>query len=105
MKKRSVIYYLTILVASVGYYYNLENEDSFRHVFGLIFIIGLGLLLGLDYRIYKNTRNKLIFLDLGFILWTVVIPRVDLGYGLSRLIMALGGAIYALLMSEKKLKK
>lgn len=37
-----------------------------------------------------------------FVLGVIFIPRINLPYGASRLIMAILGAVYALLISRKK---
>ena len=102
IKKSSLSPYIFMIVSSVGYYSNIGREDSLFYFWITIFVVSLMLLIVNNNDIFKKHKSNIVYYDMLFVLGAILIPRINLPYGASRLIMAILGAIYALLISRKK---
>ena len=91
-----------MIASSVGYYSNIGREDSLFYFWITIFVVSLILLIVNNKDLFKKYKSNIVYYDMLFILGVIFIPRINLPYGASRLIMAILGAIYALLISRKK---
>lgn len=101
-EKRGLIAYILLIVSSVGYYSIKVDNDHFIYFWISTFIFALALLSITNHIFFKQNRTKLVYLDMLFILWVILVPRVDLPYGVSSLIMASIGMLYAIVISQKK---
>ena len=99
-----LVFYLLMIISSVGYYSLIDNNDNFVYVWICIFVLGLVLLLINNHRFFMQSGSKIVYLDVLFTIWVIVIPIIQLPYGVSRLIMASMGTLYAVIISGKKLK-
>lgn len=102
MNKKSLLIYILMIVSSVGYYSLKTRNDKFIYVWIVIFVIATILQFIINNKIFKKSKTKLVYMDMIFVLWVILIPRIYLPYGLSRLIMAIIAAVYAYLVSSKK---
>ena len=91
-----------MIASSVGYYSNIGREDSLSYFWIAIFVVSLILSIVNNNDLFKKHKSKIVYYDMLFVLGVIFIPRINLPYGASRLIMAILGAIYALLISRKK---
>ena len=91
-----------MIVSSVGYYSNIGRDDSLFYFWLTIFVVSLILLIANNNDLFKKHKSNIVYYDMLFVLGVILIPRINLPYGASRLIMAILGAIYALLVSRKK---
>lgn len=92
-----------MIVSSVGYYSLKSRNDNFIYVWIVIFVIATILQSIINNRVFKKSKTKLVYMDMLFVLWVIVIPRIYLPYGLSRLIMAIVATVYACIVSSKKI--
>ena len=91
-----------MIASSVGYYSNVGREDSLSYFWIAIFVVSLMILTINDKDLFKKHKSNIVYYDMLFVLGVIFIPRINLPYGASRLIMAILGAVYALLISRKK---
>ena len=103
IKKSNLLPYIFMIASSVGYYSNLGREDSLFYFWITIFVVSLILLIVNNNDLFKKHKSNIVYYDMLFVLGVIFIPRINLPYGASRLIMAILGAIYALLISQKKI--
>ena len=96
------VLYIFMIASSVGYYSNVGREDSLSYFWIAIFVVSLMILTINDKDLFKKHKSNIVYYDMLFVLGVIFIPRINLPYGASRLIMAILGAIYALLISRKK---
>ncbi len=94
--------YIFMIASSVGYYSNIGREDSLFYFWITIFVVSLILLIVNNKYLFKKHKSKIVYYDMLFVLGVILIPRINLAYGASRLIMAILGFIYAHLISRKK---
>lgn len=102
MKKIGIVSSALMIISSVGYHAIRFNDDKFIYVWICIFIASLLMLSFTDYSLFKQNRTKLVYLDILFLLWVILVPRIYLPYGMSSLIMASLGMIYAVIMGRRK---
>jgi len=102
IKKIGIISSALMIISSVGYYSIGSIDDKFIYVWIFIFIASLLMLSFTDYRLFKQNGTKLVYLDVLFLLWVILVPRIYLPYGISRLIMASIGMIYAVIIGRRK---
>lgn len=103
IKKLNLLPYIIMIISSVGYYSNIGREDSLSYFWISIFLVSLIILTINNNDLFKKHKSNIIYYDMLFVLRVIFIPRINLPYGTSRLIMAILGAIYALLISRKKI--
>lgn len=101
-KKFGLIAYILMIISSVGYYSISIKNDNFIYFWIGIFLFGLIMLSVSNHILFKQNGTKLVYLDMLFVLWIILIPRVSLPYGISRLIMATIGVLYAIVVSRGK---
>ncbi len=102
IKKLNLLPYIVMIISSVGYYSNIGREDSLSYFWISIFVISLIILTVNNNDLFKKHKSNIVYYDMLFVLEVILIPRINLPYGASRLIMAILGAVYALLFSRKK---
>lgn len=102
IKKLNLLPYIIMMISSVGYYSNIGREDSLSYFWISIFVISLIILAVNNNDLFKKYKSNIVYYDMLFVLGVILIPRINLPYGASRLIMAILGAVYALLVSRKK---
>ena len=102
IKKSNLLPYIFMIVSSVGYYSNIGREDSLFYFWITIFVVSLIMLTINNKDLFKKHKSNIVYYDILFVIGVIFIPRINLPYGASRLIMAILGAIYALLISRKK---
>ncbi|WP_297282019.1 hypothetical protein [uncultured Anaerococcus sp.] len=102
IKKLNLLPYIFMIASSVGYYSNIGREDSLFYFWITIFVVSLIILTINNNDLFKKHKSNIVYYDMLFVLGVILIPRINLPYGASRLIMAILGAIYALLVSRKK---
>ena len=102
IKKSNLLPYIFMIVSSVGYYSNIGREDSLFYFWIGIFVVSLIMLTINNIDLFKKHKSNIVYYDILFVLGVIFIPRINLPYGASRLIMAILGIIYAQLISRKK---
>ena len=100
--KLILISYVMIIASAVTYYSLIENDDPMSRIFLLLITLFIIILSISNYKLFKLTNTDLVNYDILFISWVMLIPKVSLDYGLSRLIMAIGAFIYAIYMTKTK---
>ncbi len=93
-----------MISASVGFYSNLNKQDSMKAYWILLFVVPLILLSIKNNKLFTKYKTKLVYWDMLFTIWVIVIPLIKLPNGLSRLIMAIGGFVYAYIVGKRKVK-
>ncbi|WP_243343830.1 hypothetical protein [Anaerococcus sp. AGMB09787] len=102
IKKLNLLPYIIMIISSVGYYSNMGREDSLSYFWISLFVISLIILTVNNNDLFKKHKSNIVYYDMLFVLGVILIPRINLPYGASRLLMAILGAIYALLVSRRK---
>lgn len=92
-----------MIIASAIVYYSLrEKQDPIDKYFLISSIFFMIVLLVSDYKLFRKSNMKIIYYDIFLILWIILIPNINLAYGLSRLIMAIGAFSYGFYMVKIK---
>ena len=104
INKLNISLYVLMISASVGFYSNLNKQDSMKAYWILLFVVPLILLSIKNNKLFTKYKTKLVYWDMLFTIWVIVIPLIKLPNGLSRLIMAIGGFVYAYIVGKRKVK-
>ena len=97
-----LVLYLVPVISSVGYYANMPKDDNFIYFWLILFVISAILIFINSFR--KQKKQFLVF-DILFLIWVIFIPRINTPYGISRLVMAVIGSIYAYFAARREPKK
>ncbi|WP_297280956.1 hypothetical protein [uncultured Anaerococcus sp.] len=100
--KLILISYVMIIASAVTYYSLIDSNDPMSRIFLLLITLFIITLSISNYKLFELTNTDLVNYDILFISWVMLIPKISLDYGLSRLIMAIGAFIYAIYMTKTK---
>lgn len=95
-------WYFVIVVGIVGYYGYYQKTHELYLMWITILLIG-GVMTGKDnLEFYKKTKSNIVFLDTWAIIILFLIPNINMNYGLSILLSAVLGIVYAFIISKIK---
>ena len=101
MKLSKIKWYFVIVVGIVGYYGYYQKTNELYLMWITILLIGV--MTGKDnLDFYKKTKSNIVFLDIFAIIILFLIPNINMNYGLSILLSAVLGIVYASIISKIK---
>lgn len=95
-------WYYVIVVGIVGYYGYYQKTKELYLMWITILLIGVVMTGKDNLDFYKKTKSNIVFLDIFTIIILFLIPNINMNYGLSILLSAVLGIVYASIISKIK---
>jgi len=99
-RRSKLIGYISVAVASAGYYGSYLRSHELLPMWVGIAILGIFLLAAINNQIFKHYHSKLVYLDMLYVAFAFCFPRIEFPRGLSILIMMIGCCAYAGIISN-----